>query len=82
MSTRAAQALCAIVALAHSDVELEMQLQAGAGAEIQHQLWRMCEWEEAREEGGCNELGEFDGKQTLLVALANLRLRGLWATRA
>jgi hypothetical protein len=82
MSTRAAQALCATVALAHSDVELEMQLQAGAGAEIQHQLWRMCEWEEAREEGGCNELGEFDGKQTLLVALANLRLRGLWATRA
>ena len=38
MSTRAAQALCAIVALAHSDVELEMQLQAGAGAEIQQPL--------------------------------------------
>ena len=75
MSTRAAMCLTAVVALAHSDRELDVQLRAGSGSEIVHQLWRLKEWEEARDCGGSSELGQFDGKRPLLVALANLGLR-------
>ena len=39
------------------------------------QLWRLKEWEEAREDGGNTELGEFEGKRYLLVALSNLGRR-------
>jgi hypothetical protein len=50
--------------------ELDQQMRHGAGAEMTHQLWRLKEWEEAREQGGAHELGEFDGKRTLMVAFA------------
>lgn len=75
LSTRAGLSLCAVVALAHSNEELDEQLQHGAGNEIVHQLWRLKEWEEAREHCGAHELGDFDGKRPLLVGLANLIVR-------
>lgn len=75
LSTRAGLCLCAVVALAHCDKELDEQLQNGAGSEIVHQLWRLKEWEDARESGGASELGDFDGKRSLMVGLANCFLR-------
>jgi hypothetical protein len=75
LSTRAGMCVCAVVALAYCDSELDEQLRSGAGDTVVQQLFRLKEWEEAREDGGSNELGEFEGKHYLLVALANLGLR-------
>jgi hypothetical protein len=75
MSTRAGMCVCAVIALAYSKVELDQHLRSGAGATMVQQLWRLKEWEEAREDGGNAELGEFEGKRCLTVALANFGLR-------
>ena len=66
----------------HNLTMTRMHHDSGGGEELLYQLWRLREWEEARDEWGArSEVEEFDGKRLLMVALANVALNSLHHNR-
>jgi hypothetical protein len=66
----------------HDFTMTRMHHDSGGGEELLYQLWRLREWEEARDEWGArSEVEEFDGKRLLMVALANVALNSLHRSR-